>query len=327
MSTRPRSSATSARGASMPSMTGICTDMSTTSGCSARAWSSAVAPLSASPTTSRSGSTESIIRKPERTSCWSSTMSTRRVTAGSGTVLLERHPDAHPVATGGAGPDLDLAAHPGCALTHPEVTQARAGRRTARAAVVEHLDLGVGRGGPVLHAQHDAGRARGRVPGGVGQRLLCDAVEREPQGSGKLLRGTGTRLDLVVGGDQAGCRALGSQRRQVAHPGLRGAAVALGTLLAEVAQRAEQAAHLGDRLARGALDDAERSGRRLGVAADDPTGCRRLDADDRHVVADDVVQLAGDAQPLVGDRASAQGVALEVDGARLLGQLGLLAGV
>ena len=67
--------------------------------------------------------------------------------------------------------------------------------------------------------------------------------------------------------------------------------------------------------------------RGLGVAVDDPTGRRRLDADDRHVVADDVVQLAGDAQPLVGDRAPAQGVALDVDGARLLGQLGLLAGV
>ena len=42
MSTRPRSSATRARVASMPSMTGICTSISTTSGRSARACSSAV---------------------------------------------------------------------------------------------------------------------------------------------------------------------------------------------------------------------------------------------------------------------------------------------
>ena len=70
---------TRARVASMPSMTGICTSISTTSGRSARACSRAIAPLAASPTTSRSGSTESIIRKPERTRCWSSTMSTRNV--------------------------------------------------------------------------------------------------------------------------------------------------------------------------------------------------------------------------------------------------------
>ena len=35
----------------------------------------------------------------------------------------------------------------------------------------------------------------------------------------------------------------------------------------------------------------------------------RLDADDRHVVGDDVVQLAGDAQPLVDDGLPVQGVA------------------
>ena len=50
--------------------------------------------------------------------------------------------------------------------------------------------------------------------------------------------------------------------------------------------------------------------RGLGVAVEDAAGRRGLDADDRDVVSDDVVQLAGDAQPLVGDGAAAQGVAL-----------------
>ena len=61
------------------------------------------------------------------------------------------------------------------------------------------------------------------------------------------------------------------------------------------------------------------AGRGLGVAVDDPAGGGRLDADDRDVVADDVVQLAGDAQPLVGDGAAAQAVALLADRLGLLG--------
>ena len=69
MSTFARSSATIARVASMPSMTGIWTSMRMTSGRNSRAFSSATWPLGASPTTSTSSSTLSIIEKPERTMC------------------------------------------------------------------------------------------------------------------------------------------------------------------------------------------------------------------------------------------------------------------
>ncbi len=68
------------RVASTPSIRGIRMSISTTSGCSARTWSSACWPSPASPTTTRSDSASRIIRKPVRSSGWSSTSSTRIVT-------------------------------------------------------------------------------------------------------------------------------------------------------------------------------------------------------------------------------------------------------
>ena len=56
------------RVASRPSITGIRTSISITSGCSLAASATASAPLLASPTTSMSGSPESSIVKPLRTS-------------------------------------------------------------------------------------------------------------------------------------------------------------------------------------------------------------------------------------------------------------------
>ncbi len=65
------------RVASTPSIRGIRMSISTTSGCSARTWSSACRPSPASPTTARSCSASRIIRKPVRSSGWSSTSRTR----------------------------------------------------------------------------------------------------------------------------------------------------------------------------------------------------------------------------------------------------------
>ena len=56
----------------MPSITGMSMSMSTTSGCSSRAIFSACAPSAASPTTSNSGSSERNMRRPWRTTLWSS---------------------------------------------------------------------------------------------------------------------------------------------------------------------------------------------------------------------------------------------------------------
>ena len=259
MSTRPRSSATRARVASMPSMTGICTSMSTTSGRSARACSSGGRPLSASPTTSRSGSTDSIIRKPDRTRCWSSTMSTRSAgRGGQARSVLERHAHPHAVAAGRARPDLDLAAHarpparacPRWPSPDPEVRRAggrrRAPRPRRRRSAVRSSTRSTTRA-----------RARRRVPDGVGQRLLGDPVEGQAERCREPLRRTGAGLDDVVRRGEAGCRALGREGGQVADARLGRAAVAVAGLVAEVAQGAEQAAHLGDRLARGPLDVAE----------------------------------------------------------------------
>src|SRR5215207_920505 len=68
------------RVASRPSTSGMRMSIRTMSGWSARARSTASAPVEASPTTSMSSARSSSIRKPERTSAWSSASSTRMLT-------------------------------------------------------------------------------------------------------------------------------------------------------------------------------------------------------------------------------------------------------
>ena len=80
----PRASASvpaSCRVASTPSMTGIRISMTITSGRVRAAAAIASRPLAASPTTSMSSSPVSTMRKPVRTSSWSSTSSTRMLMA------------------------------------------------------------------------------------------------------------------------------------------------------------------------------------------------------------------------------------------------------
>ena len=69
--------ATIRRVASSPSIPGIWTSISTTSGVRQRTSSTAAAPSAASPTTSMSGSASRISRSPERTIAWSSARTTR----------------------------------------------------------------------------------------------------------------------------------------------------------------------------------------------------------------------------------------------------------
>jgi hypothetical protein len=63
-----------------PSMPGIRTSISTTSGLTRSARASAAAPSAASPTTHRSGSASTMAAKPARTTGWSSTTITRMTT-------------------------------------------------------------------------------------------------------------------------------------------------------------------------------------------------------------------------------------------------------
>ncbi len=69
--------ATTRRVASMPSSSGMRMSISTTSGFSRRAMSTACTPSTASPTTSMSSSASKIILKPARTSAWSSAIMMR----------------------------------------------------------------------------------------------------------------------------------------------------------------------------------------------------------------------------------------------------------
>ena len=74
------------------------------------------------------------------------------------------------------------------------------------------------------------------------------------------------------------------------------------------------------------LDDPAPSRAASASRSQHPARGGRLDADDRHVVGDDVVQLARDAQPLLDDGLPLQARGLGVDGAGLLGETVPLAG-
>src|SRR5437879_7655422 len=73
----PGCSCLSTRVAARPSRSGMCTSISTTSGCSWRQTVSASWPLAASPTISAFLSQARILRSPARARSWSSTITTR----------------------------------------------------------------------------------------------------------------------------------------------------------------------------------------------------------------------------------------------------------
>ena len=104
--------------ASIPSSSGILMSISTTSGSSRRACASAWPPLAASPTTRRSGSASSIIRRPSRTRSWSSTIRTL-ITTAPAAGATERQPGAHGEPAAGPRPGAQLAAEHRHPLAHP----------------------------------------------------------------------------------------------------------------------------------------------------------------------------------------------------------------
>lgn len=132
------------------------------------------------------------------------------------------------------------------------------------------------------------------MAGGVGERLLRDAVEHER----RPRRHVG-RVDPQTGGERHTGRLGGANERR--EPG----EVRLGLGLDRpvlVAQDAEDRPDLGERLPRRTLDRRELTHDGGVVDAVAQRGALGLDDDHRHVVRDDVVQLACDPAPLLDDR-------------------------
>ena len=204
---------------------------------------------------------------------------------------------------------------PGRPLAHAEVAQARPGGGAARPPVVEHLDLGVGRrrcGPPRAAPRAPSGRSSAwwcwRAPPARRGRATAPA---EPEAVVPHRGWTRRRRSAVT--RPAAVRSAASAGRS-STPG-SGARPSRSPASSPRSRRVPSRLRIWVTASREERSMSPRAARRgIRVAVDDPPRGRRLDADDRHVVADDVVQLAGDAQPLVGDGATAQGVALGADG-------------
>ena len=217
----------------------------------------------------------------------------------SGTTSSTRQPPSS------RGPGLQPALVDRGALAHASQAGARPVRRGRRRAVggVDHFELE--RLGTVLDAQPRA-RSRPRVLERVGQRLLDDAEDRQLQPRGERdLRPPG---HLVADRQTRGAHVL-QQLVELVEPGLR----RQPRVLVVLAQDAEQAAHLGQRLAAGARRGAHRVLGALRVVLDRIAGTVGQRDHHRHVVGDDVVHLARDPCPLRGGGQPALLVALALE--------------
>ena len=247
---------------------------------------------------------------------WSSTS---RTLSGAVTGAPEGVAHADAVAARDPGTDVDPAVVRGGALADAELAQAAAGRAVARAAVVDDLHLGVRR--RLVDAHDHRHGIGGRVATDVGERLLHRAEDRETDAAREPARRALLGLDHVEGDREALVADLGDQAGEVADARVRRTRLAGPARLVlphSLAQGAEQAAHLRDRVAGGLLDVGEGRTRGVGVAVEHPACGAGLDAHRGDAVGDHVVQLAGDAQPLVDDRLLPQPAGLACDGGGLL---------
>ena len=218
--------------------------ISTTSGSSRRARSTASTPSPASPTMSRSASAPSTIRNPVRSSGWSSASSTRigRRTAGHARFRLGRRRTQLPSGSSRT-PGSRRPAGARCAACRRTARPARACRpgRARRAAVpsgarpaagVEHLD------GQPVPAERRAAPRRVAVPGvleRVGQRLLHDPVDRQRHARVERGRLAVAREARPAGRPRAPARPAPSSAGQA---GLRGQRRPSGSGVACAARRA-----------------------------------------------------------------------------------------
>src|SRR5438094_887985 len=196
----------------MPSTPGIRMSISTTSGRSVRTASIAADPSPASPTTSRSGCASRIMRKPARTSAWSSTIRTLIMPPpcpppeGEGVLAgIEGQAGVDGEAAGGIAPRaqfLDQA----CQLTDAGLWAAIGGGAVASAQHAEQpvqLDQGLARrrfdqaeglrgcrGAGVLHGTRRAGLDRNHAD------IVRDHVMELARNSGPLL--VGRELPVLI---------------------------------------------------------------------------------------------------------------------------------
>ena len=292
MSTRAAgSSSVMRRVASMPSIVGMRTSITTTSGCSRSNPRTASAPSMASPTTSMSGSASRIMRKPPRISAWSSAISTP-IGRGAGALTTPTPPRG----------EAALAPRTRRRAWRRSRASRRRGRRVpayrcrpcpspvapaaSAASVVGHLDH-EGVVAPV--EQHPRMRAAG-VLHDVGERFLHDAVGDEVGA-----RRQRTRLPACHGLDGHPGATHGLQQSfELCEPGLR-RQVGLG---AWVGEDADQPAHLDQAIAARLLDAGDGGLRRLWVTVDHRAGRPGLHDHDAHRMGDRVVEFPGDAGAL-----------------------------
>jgi ABC-2 type transport system ATP-binding protein len=204
---------------------------------------------------------------------------------------LDREPAAR------RGTDSQRPADHGHPLVHPDeavpVARAAARSRPVVAHRHAHRPLAIG------HLDRDRGAAR--VAARVGQRFLHDPI-------GGQLDARWERHRVAVNGQADAHAAAAGALDELRHPVEAGLGRAVGFAVDVSAQDAEQASHLGQRVAGGVADRGEalaplgrhvrrRQARRLG-----------LHGDHRDVVGDDVVQLAGDPRAFLRGRLLAQGV-------------------
>ncbi len=181
------------------------------------------------------------------------------------------------------------------------------GRRHVRlrAALVDDLDLHL-----VRAAAHPDARTRGPpMLEGRGQRLLHDAIGRQLDSGGQRRARTLPRqLHLEA------TRAHMLQKRvELSESGLRQPR----RLVIELAQHAEQAPQLRDRLAGGVLDRAKRLPRPFGIGVQHLLRRRGLHTHQADAVRDHVVELAGDPRALLDHRLTSLLLALPLEPRRL----------
>jgi hypothetical protein len=159
-------------------------------------------------------------------------------------------------------------------------------------------------------AQDDLRAAAAAVLERVGETLL-DQPEGGQVDAGRQRPGPSLDAQLDV---EPGVARAGDERAEAIERGLRGVV----GVLAVGAQDAEQAAHLGQRLAAGRLDRAQRADRGVRVAVEHAARGPGLHDHDRDRMRDDVVQLAGDPYALARHRVALTlgALALELLGAR-----------
>ena len=229
-----------------------------------------------------------IMRKPPRTSAWSSASRTRIIIAparaAAGPARGSRRRGRGPASS---VPPSSAARSRIPASPRPPPRRPRRARRapssrtssssapSARSARVTSARLRAARGAACSSAPP------GRSGRPTGRRRPAARRRRRPRGAARR------RARRPAAARRA--------RRAASRPGCgaRPSALVAGR------GRGQQAAQLGERLAPGALDRAQRRARLVGPLVEDVAGRRGLHDDHRDAVGDHVVQLAGDAAPLL----------------------------